>query len=213
MEHKVRNLFTGPNHTSDATRCTRRRAVLASLVCAQSRLLTPSALREQHASAAKTVPEQGAQNSPNNDKSRQRFSCLTRGSQSCLLALRVRVRPGGSSGAQARVCSSKHGGETRQKLHPRSLVPRFLGSPPAALSMDRSAAPARVLFPVLAEASQNGSFAGTSSNSVEVWSAKPVAAVCGDHDAATRVEDFELWSPTEWEPGACTPVRARAQRG
>ena len=57
----------GSNHTSDATRCTRRRAVLASLVCAQSRLLTPSTLREQHASAAKTVPEQGAQNSPNND--------------------------------------------------------------------------------------------------------------------------------------------------
>ena len=77
--------------------------------------------------------------------------------------------------------------------------------------MDRSAAPVRVLFPVLAEASQNESFAGTSSNSVEVWSAKPVAAACGDHDAATHVEDFDLWSPTEWERG--TPVRARAQRG
>ena len=79
--------------------------------------------------------------------------------------------------------------------------------------MDCSAAPVRVLFPVLAEASQNGSFAGTSSNSVEVWSAKPVAAVCGDHDAAARVEDFDLWSPTEWARGTYTTVRARAQRG
>ena len=92
-------------------------------------------------------------------------------------------------------------------------MPRFLGSSPAALSMDRSAAPVRVLFPVLPEASQNGSFAGTSSNSVEVWSAKPVAAACGEHDAATRLEDFDLWSPAEWEPGTYTTVRARAQRG
>ena len=80
------------------------------------------------------------------------------------------------------------------QLHAQSLVPRFLGSPPAALSIDCSAAPVRVLFPVLAEASQNGSFAGTSSNSVEVWSAKPVAAVCGERDAATRLEDFDLWT-------------------
>ena len=80
--------------------------------------------------------------------------------------------------------------------------------------MDRSAAPVRVLFPVLAEASQNGSFAGTSSNSVEVvWSAKPVAVVCGEHDAATRVEDFELWGPAERAQSTYTTVRARAQRG
>ena len=112
---------------------------------------------------------------------------------------------------------------------PQSLAPLSLGSPPAALSMDRNAAPVRVLFPVLAEASQNGSFAGTSSNdtvlhlqvlypqahlhSVEVWSAKPVAVVCGEHDAATRVEDFELWGPAERAQSTYTTVRARAQRG
>jgi hypothetical protein len=123
-----------PTGTSDATRCTRRRAVLASLGCARTRLLTPSALREQHASAAKKL-------CPSKVRRivlypRQRFSCLTRAAKASCARCGCDFHQTAARGAQARVCSSK-----RQRNLAEVTRPVPGATIPAALSMDCSAAP------------------------------------------------------------------------
>jgi hypothetical protein len=168
-----------PTGTSDATRCTRRRAVLASLGCARTRLLTPSALREQHASAAKKLCPSKVRRIVLNP--RQRFSCLTRAAKASCARCGCDFHQTAARGAQARVCSSK-----RQRNLAEVTRPVPGATIPAALSMDCSAAPACVLFLVLAEASQNGSFAGTSSNSVEVC---VVGEACGSGVRRSRRGD------------------------
>ena len=58
----------------------------------------------------------------------------------------------------------------------------------------------------------NGVQQRLSSNSGGARSAAPVAVVCGEHDAATRVEVVDIWSSTDWAWDAYTMVRAYIQR-